>query len=763
MRRIATLAAALVAAAVGCFGKPVAIVPASNAPGGEEAKASPVVAQESPTSPALEVSTAPAAEAAPTPMPVVAEDDEMKVTDIRVGDPALESALRFSVDRAGNVTVRPQSADGLRLFKVRDDQYGQTELIGGIDGTGAALPAAGTYLVAGKEKPLPFMDVPLGGDAPPTQYRTQKLERNCPAAPIPEKKLEWGGYTSPKIGTGRITVDTDYPARVTVYVHRGSGNSDDPADNFQNWIDYNQSSSPDNRALTERVRAYVPNLWDSGPSPHLAAGKYIEGRSECGVRGESWVDICHSAGCQMILRALLKQSEHYEINNRGIIAVAPVLGGSHWSIPDLTDASLAFNYEEKAAHWASVRALIQWEWRMLIPQAVRKIFLPDLLVGSQFSLYNEGARALAWNARGAGIPRVSYPWYSETFFERGRYLPRPLKPESRFVFPINGDLGSVALAQYTHVGEPSPMFNYIEAMEVELARQRQYAGSPTLARDIMDVAVCYINEATTSQQAKIVQFEQEYGEISKLEFAWRGKTDAKYRRAFGKAALPWMNTVIAMAPAVASHDPVPNESAANDGALTIAQQLGLRDGPSLLDSKSKYGKLLINRAAIDLRLPYLIGRYEQFDGRDHYNAVEGDSELWDWMNERLIARVDALREEERTYVLTNKDKREILDMVGPPNGDYEEYGEWDDSIRKHRKVTKYWLSIRSIQWTQDPLGTGQQNRVRVIGTGTMNTIVGWWNQYGDYYDYGSWDPIQRDWIVDEQFVVRGDDPRLVVK
>lgn len=763
MKRGVLLVAAC-AIIVGCFGRPATVTPVQ---GKEETKtASPVAAQETlnPISKPENSQSPVATLASPTPVPVVAKDPEMKIGNIRVGDPALESSVEFSVDRVGTVTVGPQSTEGLRLFKVVDDQYGQTELIGNINGVVAEIPAVGTFKVVGKEKPLPFMDVPLGGEASQAQYRVQKIERNCPAIPIPEKKLVWGGYTSPKVGTGRLTVDTEYPARVTVYLHRGAGNSDNPVDSFQNWVDYNLGHSPDRVALAQRVRAYVHDPWDSGPSPHLAARKYNEDRTSCGVQGESWVDVCHSAGCQKVWRAYLDQPTFYDQNNRGIIASSPVLGGSHWSIDDLTYASLAANYEEKAAHWAVVRTLVQWEWGMLPLPSVQKILLRNILAGSRLSLYNEGARALAWNGIGAGIPTTSYKWYSNIFFERGRYLSRLLKPESRFTFPIGGDLGNMAPAQYTHAGEPSPMFNYIEAMgAAELAQSRQYYKSPEMARGKMDVAVCYLNDSTSSQQAKIAAFEKEYGETSKREMIWKNLVDPGYKRAFAKAALPWMNAVIAKSPAVVSHNPLPNESAANDGALTIAQQLGLRDGQSILAPGSKYGALIINRSAIDARLPDIVGGYELFGGCDHYDAVEGcRNQQWDWMNGRLIARVDAMREEEKTFVLMDAVKREILDMLGPPGGDFDEPTEWDGT--RHRRIANYVLYASSVKWTQDPLNTGQRNRIRVVGTGKLATYVGWWSDIYNAYDY---DPKQWDdtryatWNVDEQFVIRRGEPRLV--
>lgn len=748
------LAAGLTVVAVGCFGRPVTIT-ANVSPVAAQETFNPTATPENSQSPV--VTTEP-----PTPVPVLAQDPEMKIGDIQVGDPALEAAIQFVADRAGTVTVRPQSTEGLRLFRVKDDQYGQTEFVSELQGPEVKVPNAGTFKVVGKEKSLPFMGVPLGGDASQAQYRVQGM-RGCPAIPIPSKKLEWGGYTSPKVGIGRLTADTEYPAKVTVYLHSGAGNSDDPRDSFQNWVDYNQSSSPDKEALAERVRAYVPDPWDSGPSPYFAARKYNEDRTSCGVRGESWIDVCHSAGCQKVWRALLEQIQHYENNNSGIIASSPALGGSHWPITDLTNASLAFNYEDKAAHWASVRVLVQWEWGMLIPQTVRKIFLPDILAGSRFSLYNEGARALAWNGLGAGIPRVGYPWYSNIFFARGRYLQLPLRPESRFTFPISGDLGSVAPAQHTHVGEPSPMFNYVEAMGAELTRLRQYYKSPEMARGKMDVAVCYLNDTAASQSAKIQAFEKEYGGDSILDLAWRNNVEPGFHRRFAKAALPWMNAVVAKSPAVASHDPNPNENAINDGALTACQQVGCLEGPSILAPGSKYGALMINRAAIDTRLPDIVGGYELFGGCDHYNAVEGcRNQQWGWMNSRLIARIDALREKEKTFVLTDAVKREILDMLGPPNGDSEEPTEWDGT--RHRKITNYVLYTSSVKWTQDPLGTGQRNRVRVVGSGKLATYVGWWNELYGYYDY---DPKQWDssryatWDVNEDFIVRGGEPWLV--
>lgn len=737
MKRNVTLVVVL-AVLVGCFGRPVDVSVPSAPERKEEVKASPVATQETLNQLSTPAPQSPVATTeSPIPVPVVAQDSEMKVSDVEVGDPALESAIRFAVDRAGTVSVRPEIMEGLRLFQVRTNQYGQTELIGNIDGTRITLPAAGTYLVAGREKPLPFMDVPLGGDNPSVaQYRVQ-TEDCIPG--IRELERSYGGFPARSIS---VTRDTQFPVKAKVYFHRGAGNSENPADSFRNWVEYNQSSSPDKAALAERVREYVPDPWDSDYAPNVAASR----RKSCGTPGEVWLDVCHSAGCLRAWLAILDVSDWH--NNAGVIAFAPAFGGSHHAIDALSNAALSKLYGVKAIRWGVIRTVIRWEWGMLIPPSSKKIFLQDVLAGPRFSLQNEGARALAWDGIGTGIPTENYYWFSWSNFGIP-YLPLRLKPEVKYSMPWNNALSKSAPGSYVWP-EDGKMFNYVEAVRA-LDGQIPYRTDGRF-----DVAVSYMNG---DLKPAIAKFEESYGKDSVLETLWRGLTSAEYRRAFGKAALPWLNSLTARSPSVVSSDPELNENAIGDGALTACQQIGCLEGESILAPGSKYGALIINMAVVKERTPHYAGEVKFFEG-DHGDAVKGGPEQWDWANKRVITRIDRMREQERSYVLSDEDKRRIMTLLGPRDGEETLYTDYSGGV--HRTKTVWRLHSTQLKWTQDSLGTGQRNRILLVGTGRMTQDIYRYSSSIKEYVFDFQASKTLDWIVNEDFVVRNGALMLVV-
>lgn len=748
---------------VGCFGGQTAVMPVE--PERKEQTQPAAISSSAPTQEQTSSPMPAEPSSVPTPQPVVVADGSgAQITDIHVGDPALEQAMQFTIDRAAKVAIPIEASGGLRLFQVRTDQFGQTVEIGDVQGNEAALPSAGTFRVVGKEKMPSFAEVPLGGDMTSSQYHVQSAD--CPPL-VREIKRTYGGYPASVMAWTR---DTEFPPKVKIYLHRGAGNSDDPVDSFQNWVDYNQTRSPDKSALAERVKAYVPDPWDSGPAPSVAANQYSSRRINCGTPGEVWIDTCHSMGCVKTWLALL-QEDYSRWNNIGAIMVAPAIGGSHLAIDGLTKASLAINYREKAIHWGGIRSLVQAEWGMLLPRNKATLFLKDLLAGSRISPYSEGARSLAWTGIGTGIPSMSYPWYSPFSFGTP-HLPQRLKPEVRYTMPWeSGGYNESAPGSHTWQDD-GKMYNFIEAVAAKDLQTKLSDG--TLVTDgKFDVAICYLNEGLASHSAKIREFEARYiaTDSATLNSIWRtaySLVNKKERRRFAQEALPWMSAVIAMSPSVIPNDPNPNENAFGDGALTACQQIGCLDGQSIVAPGSKYGALIINRGAMIARKPHYVDQWKDFPGRSHQDAVsgefdddkkgDGDQELWDWKNSRVIARVDRLWKQDRVYVLTNEDKRRILDTVGPYNGDIYLPTDWDGS--RHLSMTHYRLSTTSVQWIQDPLGTGQKSRIRLIGKGTMYTSKGWYNGLFGDYDYGA--TKTEPWDVAEDFIARQGALLLVV-
>ncbi|MEK7122658.1 MAG: hypothetical protein AAB855_02265, partial [Patescibacteria group bacterium] len=321
----------LVVAVVGCFSKPATVAPVLPERKNEEKTPSPLVT----VSPIQEAKTSPTSEenSPHVSQPIIeAISADVNLADIRIGNPALESSVYFTADRAGTVRIRSQTTDGLRFFRVRTDQFGQTELVGGINGVEVAIPDAGTYKVTGKEKPPSFMDVPLGGSAPSqaTNYRVQSVG-DCQPPEEVEHVYSIGGWR----GTTTRTIKSPaFPAdkRILVWLHRGAGNSDDLRDNFVPWVEYLKNNYPRRDELASLVKEYVPDYWDSGPAPNIGATSFRVRQADCRGTGYRSVSVCHSAGC---LKALLAGLD------LGLVAVAPAFGGSHLATDKLTDAALS--------------------------------------------------------------------------------------------------------------------------------------------------------------------------------------------------------------------------------------------------------------------------------------------------------------------------------------------------------------------------------------------------------------------------------------
>lgn len=759
MKRGVVLAMACVIV-VGCFGRPATTVSAPSAPEREDAKASPVATQETlNSSPIPEKLKAPVATTeSPTTAPVVAQDSGMAISDIRVGDPVLEAAVRFTVNKAGTVTVRPQSTDGLRLFKVRDDQFGKTELVGDLAGAnevGVTIPTAGAYLVAGKERPVSFMDEPMAlREAPSGQYRTQSQTKCGPTIinrPSPQISMfDWN-----HVAIAAWTREPRVPTAVDVYIHHGAGGRDRPNRNSFEAI---EGFQPDGFTVH-----YIRDQWNTRLTADVAAQAY-NNRWSCGDSERLRLDLCHSAGCLKALIAFLQaydENLQYGWNNIGIIAASPAFGGSHVQIPDLFKAWAA--QAHIPIHLTALYFLAQRDLGFVTPVPDPGLLvLRNILTGSKFTPLNELGRSLAWHGRGPqgmDIPTLSYPWFStvEAFF--GISFPkRLLKPQSRFLTPKSNALGAYAPETYIDVNDGGgEYFNFAEALDGYYTRLRNGVverGSETYIdkdgttrtrtqqeRGMMhidkkvDVIVTYLNEADIQKGAEV--FENKYGAGKELANLWKlADPSSEYRLAFETDIMPWLGRFVATAPSVTPYEA--NESRANDCCLTLAEQLGLASGSSIIAIDPVTGELLINDTAIKGRLPAYIDEYARFKGRSHIVAGVTDSAIRAQIERWIVKRRAKLEEEERTTVLTEQDKTFMRNSLFPKDG-----GGW---YLTGSGTTNYkYLDLSTLQFIQDP---NQRNLVRVVGSGRVEYYSQQWGPFWQSKDYYS------QWVADHRFVRR---------
>lgn len=732
MKREVTLVVTSIAVIAGCFGRPVTTISAPSVPERKEdqKKASPVATQETFAQPPTPAPQSPVASmVSPTPAPVVAQDTSMTVTDIKVGDPALEIAIRFSVDKVGMVTVRPQTTDGLRLFRVRDDQFGKTELVGDLAGAnevGVTIPTAGAYLVAGKERPVSFMDEPMAlREAPSGQYRTQSRTKCGPTIinrPSPQISMfDWN-----HVAIAAWTRELRVPTAVDVYIHHGAGGRDRPNRNSFEAI---EGFQPD--GFTVR---YIRDQWNTRLTADVAARAYNNLWS-CGDPERLRLDLCHSAGCLKALIAFLQaydENLQHGWNNIGIVAASPAFGGSHVQIPDLFKAWAA--QAHIPIHLTALYYLAQRDLGFVTPVPNPGLLvLRNILTGSKFTPLNELGRSLAWHGRGPqgmDIPTLSYPWFStvEAFF--GITFPkRLLKPQSRLLTPKSNALGAYAPETYIDVNDGGgEYFNFAEALDGYYTRLRNGVerGSETYIdkdgttrtrtqqeRGMMhidkkvDVIVTYLNEADIQNGAEV--FENKYGSGKELANMWKlADPSSEYRLAFERDIMPWLGRFVATAPSLTPYEA--NESRVNDCCLTVAEQLGLASGSSIIAIDSVTGELLINDTAIKGRLPAYIDEYARFKGRSHIVAGVTDSAIRAQIERWIVKRRAKLEEEERTTVLTEQDKTFMRNSLFPKDG-----GGWYSTGSGGTTNYKY-LDLSTLQFIQDQ---NQRNLVRVVGSGTV--------------------------------------------
>lgn len=700
------------------------------------------------------------------PLPVVAKDSEMAITDVTVGDPAFESAVQFSVNKAGTVLVRSAS-ESSRLFRVRTDQLGRVELLtdelapesGGVL---VAIPGSGSYLVAGQELPLPFQDEPMAVRSPPAQaYRVQAAA--CSQEILTQLDPPISPFDRNHVAIAAWTHEPRVPTMMNVYIHHAAGGEDRPVRySFQEVVDGAQPQG--------FVVNYIRDTWNTRLTADVAARDYNK-RWSCDDSDTLRLDLCHSAGCLKALIAFLQaydENLQFGWNNIGIIAASPAFGGSHTQIKALFDAWIALSH--KPVRFSSLYLLVQRDLGFLGKLDPKLLVLREILTGSPLTLYNELGRSLAWHGRGPTgmeIPSLPYEWYSRSLF--GTAFPkRLLKPQSRFLTPTSNVLVAYAPEKYINVNDGGgEYFNFVEALQqyqdtlvrrpydpehtvwftkdgVGYKRAERERGMTHVDKKV-NVIVTYLNGSDVQKNADA--FENKDGSDEKLTNMWRLiDPSSEYRLAFEKAAMPWIDRFIATAPSVTPHNVTQNESAANDGALTVAQQLGLlATGSSIIAPDSRYGALKINDTAIKERLPGYIDEYARFEGRDHIDAGVTDPETREQIKQWIIKRRAALEGEERSTVLTEQDKTFMRDSLFPKDG----YGWYSLSV-SGLSMNYGYRNLSSLQYVPDPDSTGQKNLVAVVGSGPLEYYTSNWNSTGNIFS----ETYHATWRANHRFVKR---------
>lgn len=696
MKRNVTLMA--VAVLGGCFGNHGAVVPVVAPEKKEEIKAAPVMAQTPSSGP--NESVAPSA----TPAPVVARDGA-EIVNIKVGDPILESAVWFTASKAGAVEVSDKR-EGLQLFRFHTEELGQSRLIGAINGAVVSLPQAGDYLIAGPEKELAIESMPITLFSA-MDRQTQLLE--CP-------EVERGttidfGITGYWWAIYAWTGDTSFPVKVDVYLHGGLGSDHKGAEySFANWREYNRTRSPDKARLAQEVRDYIIDPWDTSKRSDEAVARYLRNRRGCGDPGRPWIDACHSAGCLKAEIAMPMNSFGPDSwNHLGIIEVTPARGGSHLAIKEIANEAFARTHTPKVMQ--ALYAAIIRGWGGFIVDF--KGTLAEIASRGTLDFMNEGVKATAWNGRGTGIPRRTYNRFSEFFFNIP-YLTGVLKPENRFLTEGTNIKGSGSPEMYVGL-DGKTRFNYAEGLDSFIQEARSTFNSLSTEKRA-DVLAGYMEEEVVEESKDVLQ---RFGVDEALTNIWLIK-DIRLDEELQKRGLAWLNTIIATAAATVEGDI--NENAANDGMVTIAQQLNLSAGSSILAPTSRYGALKIDEDAIRKRLPAIVDQFTVMKNLSHAGAVLGEPRVWDWMNERIFARLSKLREEEQeNYVLTREDAEKFRDMLFPEEprflwaGYYREQG-----------AREFTFNTWNVTFRQDPLEVGHKTRVRISGPVTVSIRHFYW-------------------------------------
>ncbi len=631
------------------------------------------------------------------------------------------------------------------LFRVRDDQFGQAELIdGGVRTTQELLsdvliPAVGIYLIKNREKifvdgtivlPPIFGEekygvFPIRGDGALGSKFAVSAQTNL--------VLKIGSYIR---GPVTWTRDEAFPVKVNVFVHPISGHEDRSLSySMVDWVKHNNTQSPRRDEIAKTVRGYFLDSWNTRLNPDIGGSVFNGNRRTYFDPGTPWIHACGSAGCNEATKAWVEEG-HERYNDLGRIEDAPARGGSQHEVPDLVYATIA---QQHLPWLMSLAYLIHQRDAGLLNSTTQTKAVVDALAGKPFTLLNENGRTLGWDGRGTGFPvGMTYQWFAPGDASFPYFQKRILEAAKFRVTPC----GSIpANLQYTDLRTGECFYNYAEELDF---LEGWYATESIGVRDVIAGYVPAVDPKTIEKAESTVLSTQ----AIRYALPWQSMD---FREKFERDALPLGCFLIAKSPSLTSNDPLPNESVLCDCAVGVAQQLNLKNGRSILAPGSTYASFSIDTGAIRERLPVTTRKHAILPF-DHMVISRGNPAVWDLKDQWLLERTQKLRDEENNLVITEEDKRIFRETFVPAgNKDWLGFDYQADLGRNGRRKV-YYFYPGVFTYTQDPLGTKQKNRVRVKSSGsTIIGLEGWDSYLGDYKEYGA---ESERWSINRDFIKR---------
>jgi hypothetical protein len=648
----------------------------------------------------------------------------------------------------------PQGAP-IRLYRVRDDQFGQPELIDtgqqarttqGLPFAHIVLPTTGNFLLALKERfpfvddvieAIPELDADKYGIFPISGSGEIGLTAVAEIAPQGPPIVMVGSYPA-TIATW--TRDETFPVRVNVFIHHGSGseNRSDPY-SFSEWVKYDSARSPRRKELADVVRGYYLDRWNTRLGPDSGASTFNINRRIRFDSGTPRIHGCHSAGCNEATSAWLSDAMG-RYNDLGRIELSPARGGSQYETPDLIYATIA---KLHLSPFMSLAYLLYLrDMGELSFSSQRTAPIASLLVGKPQTLLNENGRSLTWDGRSVGIPNTTYPWFAlgDISFP---FLRKRISETIKYRTTPCHD-GVPANLRYTDLRTGECFYNYAELLDTY---EERLGNEAIGSRDVIAAYVPTVDPETVKKAEKTVLSPQA------LRYAIPRSKDKQFKEKFERDALPLGCFLIARSPSVVPSDPLPNENLLCDCAVPVAQQLRLKNGRSILRTGSTYTNFGIDEGAVQERLPATVRKFKAVK-MNHADVATGSPEVWDLMDQWLLERIAPWRDEENNLVLKDEDRRIMKEVFIPAGGrDWIEF-DYDAGLRRYVRRKAYsFYGTGSFRYLQDPLGTKQKNRVRVTANGsTIIGLEGWKVSRGEYVEYAT---TSESWTINRDFIRRG--------
>ncbi|MBI4600187.1 hypothetical protein HY732_04710 [Candidatus Uhrbacteria bacterium] len=661
-----------------------------------------------------------------------------------------KEGVRLEVDRA---KLGLAESDVPRLYQVRDDQFGQTELVDAgqqtrtmqaLSPAGIIIPMAGNFLLALKERfsfvddvieAIPELDAkdygmfPVMGDGTIGPRMSQ-------AGSGQDVVVMIGSYP---VTVSTWTQDESFPVKVNVFMHPGSGSESRTGPySFSEWVKYNTNLSPRKDELAGAVRGYFVDRWNTRLGPDMGASVFNANRQTKFDQGTPWVHVCHSAGCNEATSAWLNDGMH-RYNDLGRIELAPARGGSQYETPELIYATIA------KLHLSPFMSLV---YLLSLRDAGELNFsgkgtapIAALLVGKPQTLLNENGRTLAWDGRSVGIPNTTYSWFALGDISLPFLQKRISETVKYRATPCGSDIPKDQ--RYVDLRTGECYYNYAQKLDF---LEKWYATESVGVRDVIAAYVPTVDPDTVKKAEETVLSPKA------LRYAIPWKGDKQFKERFERDALPLGCFLIARSPSIVPSDPLPNENILCDCAVPVAQQLRLKDGRSILKTGSTYRSFGIDEGAVQERLPPTVRKFKIVK-MNHADVATGSPETWDIKNQYLLERRQKLRDEENNLVLTDEDKWMLKAYVVPQYPERIGFDPMSNGIFYGRRI--YTFYPEQFTYTQNPLlQTGQKNRVRVIGRGYSFIEKEWYNGDTGGYDRCTNCLETERWTINRDFIKR---------